>query len=68
MRFYILMEDGGVYSNAIVLSSRGIARNKKDVICALKYEGAITICNNRFVNKKLLSKDVYEIEEMNNKR
>jgi len=58
------MEDGGVYSNAIVLSSRGMARDKKDVYCALKYEGAITICNSRFINKKLDAKYVYEIEEM----
>lgn len=64
MRFYILMEDGGVYQNAMILSSKGMARSKRDVHCALKYEGCITICCKFAVNKKLMAKDVYEVEEV----
>lgn len=64
MRFNILMEDGGVYQNAIILSSKGMARSKRDVHCALKHEGCITICCKYAVNKKLMAKDVYEIEEI----
>lgn len=64
MRFYILMEDGGVYQNAIILSSKGMARSKRDVHCALKYEGCITICCKYAVNKRLRAKDVYEVEEI----
>lgn len=64
MRFNIILEDGGVYQNAVVLTSRGIAESKRDVFCALKYEGGICICNKFFRNKLLKSNDVYEVEDI----
>lgn len=64
MRFYIIMEDGGVYQNALILSSKGMARSKRDVHCALKYEGCVTICCKYAINKKLMAKDIYAIEEI----
>ena len=58
------MEDGGVYQNALILSTKGMARSKRDVHCALKYEGCITICCKYAVNKRLLAKDIYAVEEI----
>lgn len=63
MKFEIIMEDGGIYKQVIILSSRGIARNKRDVLCALKYEGFITIYSSSLKNQKLIAKDIYEIVE-----
>lgn len=68
MRFNILLEDGGVYQNSVVLTGRGIAQSRRDVFCALKYEGGICICNKIFRNKLIKSKDIYEIEEIPKKQ
>lgn len=68
MRFNILLEDGGVYQNATVLTGRGIAQTKRDIVCAIKYEGGICICNKFFQNKLIKSKDVYEVEEIPKKK
>lgn len=63
MRFYILMEDGGIYRNAIILTSKGIASSKREVHIALKYDGFITVCCKYVINKKLQSKDIYAVAE-----
>lgn len=64
MRFNIIMEDGGVYLNALILSTKGMARSKRDVHCALKYEGCITICCKHAVNKRISARDIYDVEEL----
>lgn len=64
MKFNIICEDGGVFQNAIILTQRGIAGCRRDVFCALKYEGAISICNKYYMNYLIESKDVYEVEEV----
>ena len=66
MRFNIILEDGGVYRNSMILTTRGIAESKRDIYCALKYDGCIWICNKYFKNKRINSKDIYEVEEVLN--
>ena len=64
MKFNIILEDGGIYKNAIVLTSRGMAENLRHVYSALKYEGGICICNKHFLNELIKAKDVYAVEQV----
>lgn len=65
-KFNIILEDGGVYQNCVILTSRGSARNKRDVFVALKYEKCITICNKFNFNKRIYNFNIYEVEEILN--
>ena len=64
MRFNIILEDGGVYQRVFVLSNRGVAESKYHVLCALKYEGCISIQKPHKIAKLIRAKDVYEVEEV----
>lgn len=64
MRFNLILEDGSMIKNCTVLSSRGIARNRKDVWSAFKYEGRVTIKNNYFFNMSIKARDIYTVEEV----
>lgn len=64
MKFNIIMEDGGIYKDCLVLTNRGAAENKRDIHINLKYEKGITICNKYYLNKWLDAKDIYDSEEI----
>lgn len=64
MKFNIIMEDGGVLANCVVLVDKGLAESKRDVYIAIKYQGGICICNKRYLNYWVDSKDFYEVEEI----
>lgn len=66
MKFNLILEDGSVLTNCTILSSRGIAKNKKDVWSAFKYEGKVTIKNDNFFNLLVKCRDLYIIEEVLN--
>ncbi|EGT3643022.1 TPA: hypothetical protein UL242_002394 [Clostridioides difficile] len=64
MLFNIITESGCMYRNVKVISSRGFARDKKDVKGALKYEKGITLLSPVYMNKYIENKNVYSIEEV----
>lgn len=63
-KFNIIREDGCLYQRVIVLSTRGTARNARDVRSAVKYEGGITILGQGCMNEFISAKDFYEVEEV----
>ena len=66
MKFNLILEDGSILTNCTVLSARGVAKNRKDVWSAFKYEGRVTIKNDKFFNLQVKSRDLYVIEEILN--
>lgn len=64
MKFNIILEDGGVILNCIVLVSRGLAESKRDIHINMKYQGGICICNKRYRNYWIKTEDIYDIEEV----
>lgn len=61
-KFNIITEDGGVYQNVAVLSSKGFARDTRDVYIAMKYEKGITLISKKHMNVFVSSKVFYEVE------
>ena len=61
--FNILLEDGGILKDCKVLSSKGLARNAKDVLNAFYFEHQVCIANKEFRNYIIKGKDFYYVEE-----
>ena len=62
MKFNIIMEDGGVFTNCLVLVNKGMAETKRDIHIAMKYQGGFCICNKYYRNYWIESLSVYDIE------
>ena len=63
-KFNIIREDGCIYKNVIVLSTKGTARTARDVRSAIKYENGITVLGKRCMNEFISSKNFYDVEEV----
>lgn len=64
MKFNIILEDGGLFKDSIIITNKGLARNKRDVFFALKYDKQITVCNKFNLNRLIKSTDIYHYEEV----
>ncbi|MFI3211640.1 MAG: hypothetical protein R3Y64_11410 [Peptostreptococcaceae bacterium] len=62
MRFNIVLEDGGVYLDSLVLSHNGLASSVYEIKQGLKFKGFIVLSNSKFKNEIILKNDIYRIE------